>query len=62
MVFGLDIGAGGMIFDWIRMIYERMEYVVCHNSESETSEMFKSIITVFRHFFFPGPNHLVMVL
>ena len=25
------LGAGGMIFDWIRMIYERMEYVVRHN-------------------------------
>jgi hypothetical protein len=36
-----SLGAGGMIFDWIRMIYERMEYVVRHNSE--TSETFKSI-------------------
>ena len=38
------LGAGGMIFDWIRMIYERMEYVVRHNSE--TSEMFKSIMGI----------------
>ena len=36
-----SLGAGGMIFDWIRMIYDRMEYVVRHNSE--TSEVFKSI-------------------
>ena len=39
-----SLGAGGMIFDWIRMVYERMDYIVSHNSE--TSEVFKSIIGI----------------
>jgi hypothetical protein len=39
-----SLGAGGMSFDWIRMIYERMEYVVHHNTE--TSDIFKSIIGI----------------
>src|ERR1700678_2183289 len=39
-----SLGTGGVIFDWIRMIYERMEYIVRHNSE--TSEVFKSTIGV----------------
>jgi reverse transcriptase-like protein len=33
-----------MIFDWIRMVYERIDYIVCHNSE--TSDVFKSIIGI----------------
>ena len=27
------MGAGGKIFDWLRMLYERMNYTVRHNSE-----------------------------
>jgi hypothetical protein len=37
-------GAGGMIFDWIRMVYERMDYIVRHDSES--SDTFKSTIGI----------------
>ena len=36
-----SLGAGGMIFDWIRMVYDRMTYIVRHNSD--TSESFKSV-------------------
>ncbi|PPQ81254.1 hypothetical protein CVT26_015075 [Gymnopilus dilepis] len=38
------LGAGGMIFDWLRMIYQRMEYIVRHNGE--TSEVFQSTIGI----------------
>ena len=39
-----SLGAGGMIFDWIRMVYERMTYIVYHNSE--TSDVLNSIIGI----------------
>ena len=36
--------AGGKIFDWLHMQYERMNYTVCHNSEM--SDSFKSGIRI----------------
>ena len=39
-----SLSAGGKIFDWIRMVYEKMDYTVHHNSE--TSDAFKSTIGI----------------
>jgi hypothetical protein len=37
-------GAGGAIFDWLRMLYRRMTYIVRH--ESEVSTMFRALIGI----------------
>jgi hypothetical protein len=37
-------GAGGPIFDWLRMLYKRMVYIVRH--ESETSTLFRSLLGI----------------
>ncbi len=38
----IEMGAGGPIFDWLRFLYEKMEYCVRHGDE--TSELFKSLM------------------
>ncbi len=38
----VEMGAGGPIFDWLRFLYEKMEYCVRHGDE--TSEIFKSLM------------------
>lgn len=39
-----EMGAGGGIFDWLRMLYKRMAYIVRH--ESQMSSLFRSIIGI----------------
>jgi hypothetical protein len=39
------LGAGGLIFDWLRILYQEMSYVVRHENEMAT-EAFDSLMGI----------------